>query len=217
MRISHKGIVALEGREGIRLTVYRDSKGLPTVGVGHLVIPADHLKVGDKIRQAHCDDFLAFDLKRFEDAVNTSVKVSLTQNQFDACVSLAFNIGESGFKGSTVVKRLNASDYDGAANAFMRWVKPPEITGRRKTEVKQFLTPDSPSVTAEPTQVTSRPLLKKGSRGQDVKDLQTALGIIANDGIFGLGTEVRVKEFQRSHGLTADGMVGAQTWAKLGA
>lgn len=143
MKTSPHGITLLENREGIRLKVYRDSRGFPSVGVGHLIVPADHLKVGDTITQAQCDAFLAQDIKQCEDAVN-AVGVPLTQWQFDALSSLCFNIGvgQKGFKGSTVRKRLVAKDYNGAAQAMLMWRKPPEIIGRRQTEVNQFLHPD---------------------------------------------------------------------------
>lgn len=133
----------IEAREGIVLHVYRDSKGLPTCGCGHLIVPADHLKVGDKITQEQCDAFLAEDMGAAEHAINSVVTVPLSQNQYDALASFIFNIGVGGFKKSTVLRRLNAKDYNGAAQAMMMWVKPPEITGRRRTEFKQFLTPDA--------------------------------------------------------------------------
>ena len=62
------------------------------------------------------------DLIEFEYTVNSSVKAPLNQNQFDALVSLAYNIGSSAFKSSTLVKKLNASDYQGAADQFNVWV-----------------------------------------------------------------------------------------------
>lgn len=145
MKTSHRGIVAIEGREGIRLTVYRDSKGLPTVGVGHLVVPEDGLKVGDKITQEQCDAFLSSDLGKCESAINTCVKTTLAQHEFDALASFILNIGvgnsKKGFKGSQVLRSLNDGDKSAAAEAFMHWVKPKEITGRRRSEQKQFLTP----------------------------------------------------------------------------
>lgn len=143
MKVSIHGLKLLEVREGIRLKAYKDSRGLPTIGVGHLIVPADHLKVGDTITQAQCDAFLAQDIKQCEDAVN-AVGVPLTQWQFDALCSFCFNVGvgQKGFKGSTVRKRLVARDYNGVAQAMMLYKKPPEIIGRRQTEVNQFLHPD---------------------------------------------------------------------------
>ena len=64
------------------------------------------------------------------------------------------------------------------------------------------------------TSTTALPVLRRGSRGAEVKILQTHLGI-ASDGAFGPGTENAVRAFQRSRGLTPDGIVGAQTWGAL--
>lgn len=66
---------------------------------------------------------LAADLKEFEDAVNSLVKVPLLQCQFDALVSFAFNLGANALAGSTLLKNLNAGDYKGAADQFLRWNK----------------------------------------------------------------------------------------------
>jgi lysozyme len=141
MNTSQHGIRLLEAREGIVLKVYRDSRGLPTCGCGHLVVQTDHLKVGQTITQAQCDAFLAQDLKACEDIINATVKVPLADHQFDACTSLAFNIGVGGWKKSSVLKWINKVDFGKAAQAFLLWNKPPEIIGRRQTEKKQFLTP----------------------------------------------------------------------------
>lgn len=227
MRISPHGITLLENREGIRLKVYRDSKGIPTVGVGHVCLPADNLKVGDHITQAQCDAFLAQDVVKCENAVN-GVNVPLTQWQFDALVSFIFNIGVGGFNGSSVKRHLKAKEYAKAAQSMMMWVKPPEITGRRQTEVNQFLHPDhfysqnsaastansgntSKSATTQPAITPAEPpILQKGATGQEVRDLQNALDIKI-DGVFGANTESAVRAFQSTHHLAADGKVGINT------
>ncbi|TCB80102.1 hypothetical protein E0H89_00230 [Acinetobacter sp. ANC 3781] len=67
--------------------------------------------------------FKAHDLKRFEKTVNDLVKVPLTQNQFDSLVSLTYNIGTATFEKSTLLKKLNAGDYQGAAEQFTVWNK----------------------------------------------------------------------------------------------
>lgn len=143
MRISPEGIKQIARREGTVLHVYKDSKGLPTAGVGHL-LTLDEKKdfpVGTKITQAQSDAWLIADLKEAQAAVNSSITKSLTQNEFDALVSLTFNIGVAGFKRSSVVRKLNAGDKKGAAEAILLWNKPPEIQGRRRTEYFQFKTP----------------------------------------------------------------------------
>lgn len=139
--ISTLGEHILEAREGIRLKVYLDTKGIPTVGVGHVVLPEDNLKVGDTITQDQVDIFFAKDLLACESEISKRVTVDVSQNQYDALVSFVFNIGVHGFDGSHVLIKLNHKDFQGAADAMLLWEKPPEIIGRRETERKQFLTP----------------------------------------------------------------------------
>jgi hypothetical protein len=101
------------------------------------------------ITAAEADEILSRDLARFEKAVEKNVKVPLTQNQYDALVSLCFNIGPTGFANSTVVKRLKESDYSGAADAFLKWSRAGNQTQlllpRRKRERALFLK-DGPKV-----------------------------------------------------------------------
>lgn len=140
MQTSAAGRAAIAQREGNKLKAYTDSVGVLTIGVGH-TSAAGPPKVtkGLTITAAQSDEILSRDLATFEAAVNKAVKVPLSQGQFDALVSLAFNIGSGAFAKSTLVKRLNAGNVAGAADAFMMWNKPKEIIGRRKTEQKQFL------------------------------------------------------------------------------
>lgn len=147
MRTSKEGLRLITQREGKILHVYRDSKGLPTAGVGHLLLPDEKkaMPVGTKITQQQCDEWLAADLKECEDAVN-GLGVKLTQNEFDALVSLTLNIGVGGFNRSTVARRLKAGDHKAAAEAILLWDKPKEIQGRRRGEYHQFKTPYSAAV-----------------------------------------------------------------------
>jgi lysozyme len=140
LKMSADGRAKLMQREGVRTQAYRDSVGVWTIGVGHTAAagpPAP--KPGMVISRAEVDQILSRDLVQYEKAVNDAVRVPLTQGQFDALVSFCFNIGIGGFKGSTVVRLLNKRDYRGAANAFMKWLKPPEIRGRRESERQQFV------------------------------------------------------------------------------
>jgi lysozyme len=120
MKLSEDGLEAIVDFEGSVLKAYRDVGGIWTIGVGHTGpdVHPDSLWTPDKVHEA-----LAADLTRFELAVATSVTVPLTQGQFDALVSLAFNIGEHAFKTSTLVKRLNAGNYKEAACQFVVWNK----------------------------------------------------------------------------------------------
>lgn len=140
METSAAGLHALEAREGVRLVAYKDTVGVWTIGVGHTSM-AGLPKVTPTLKITHdeCDEIFARDIVKYEATVNSAVKVKITQTEFDALVSLCFNIGQGAFAKSSVVKRLNAGDRAGAAKAFMLWCKPKEIIGRRTGEMRQFM------------------------------------------------------------------------------
>ena len=122
--ISKTGIDLISSFEGIRLNAYDDSVGVWTIGIGTTIYPNGvKVKKGDKCTQEQALEYLQHDLRSFEKTVNDSVKVPLSQNQFDALVSLAYNIGSGAFKNSTLLKKLNAKDYAGAADQFLVWNK----------------------------------------------------------------------------------------------
>jgi lysozyme len=125
--------------EGKRNKAYKDSKGLWTIGVGHLIKPDEQHLITATLTDEEVEELLRNDLKWCSEAVEGAVRVPLQQAQFDALYSLCFNIGGTAFKNSTVVKRLNANDYQGAADAILMWNKPPELTKRRKRERELFL------------------------------------------------------------------------------
>lgn len=124
MHVSPSGIDLICNFEGKRLMAYDDGVGVWTIGFGTTIYPNGiKVKKGDVCTEAQAKAYMAYDLKKFELAVNNTVNVSLNQNQFDALVSLAYNIGTNAFKNSTLVKKLNAGDIRGAANQFDVWVK----------------------------------------------------------------------------------------------
>ena len=110
---------ALAQEEGMRLTVYRDVAGYPTVGIGHLVQPEDALQVGDRISREKAMAFLADDLKKAEQAVvNVVGKLKLYQHEFDALVDLAYNVGEGTLSESEspdLNRAIALADYTGIA------------------------------------------------------------------------------------------------------
>ena len=110
---------ALIEEEGVRYTVYRDVAGYPTVGVGHLIRPADNLRVGDRISDKQVLEFLEQDLKTAERGVRLLVNdLPLHQHEFDALLDLVYNVG-LGNVSESESPRLNeaiaAKDYDGIA------------------------------------------------------------------------------------------------------
>jgi lysozyme len=125
--------------EGFRNKAYKDSKGHLTIGVGHLIKKDERHLVHTTLTDEQVEELLRSDLRWCQDAVETSVRVPLTQNQMDALYSLCFNIGETNFRQSTVVKKLNQNDIKGAADAILMWDRPQELIPRRKREKALFL------------------------------------------------------------------------------
>lgn len=146
MQTSPAGRAFLTLKEGKRLSAYQDSVGIWTIGVGHTAAAGTPAPVkGMTITDAECDAILARDLATFEAGVGAAVTVPLAQHQFDALVSFAFNVGLGALRGSTLLRKLNAVDYEGAAAQFGAWVKAggktlPGLVSRRADEAALFRT-----------------------------------------------------------------------------
>lgn len=163
MKTSAAGRKLIEQREGVELTAYKDSAGILTIGVGHTsAAGAPKVTAGLKITAAQASEILSRDLTTFEAAVSSAVKVPLNQNEFDALVSFTFNVGAGAFKGSTLLKRLNAGDRQAAADQFLVWNKITVngkkqtldgLTKRRKSEREQFLKPAASGSNTDPAPV----------------------------------------------------------------
>jgi lysozyme len=134
MQMSEHGLGLLQKWEGFELKVYKDSAGLPTIGVGHLltrseltsgkiVINGVPVQYSAGLTNQQALDLLGQDVKPAERAVNTGVKVALNQNQFDALVSFTFNVGGAAFTSSTLLKVLNQQQNDEVPKQFLRWVR----------------------------------------------------------------------------------------------
>ena len=139
MAIAESTLAYITEEEGYRNKAYKDSKGLWTIGVGHLIKKDEPHLLNATLTDQEVKDLLKSDLKWCSEAVESSVKVPLKQPQFDALYSLCFNIGETAFKKSTVVRRLNEGDLKGAADAILMWNKPAVLEKRRKRERELFL------------------------------------------------------------------------------
>lgn len=142
MKTSNNGRNFIKGYEQLRLKAYPDpgTGGKPwTIGWGH----TKGVMQGDRITQEQAEAFFSEDLAVFELTVNSAIKRPMTQNHFDAMVSLAFNIGGPAFSGSTLVKRFNAGDVQGAADEFPKWCNSagkalPGLVKRRAAEREMF-------------------------------------------------------------------------------
>lgn len=128
MQTSDNGINLIKSFESLSLKAYPDPKtgGKPyTIGWGMTTYPSGMpVKLTDVCTAAQADTYLKHDISRFEADVKKAVRVPLSQCQFDALVSFFYNLGYSKVKDSTLLKMLNAGNYTGAADQFLRWVSP---------------------------------------------------------------------------------------------
>jgi lysozyme len=192
--VDEDGYHFIENEEGVVYHAYQDSRGIWTIGVGHT---GPDVHPGLVWTQAQVDAAFKINVREREEAINEGVHVALNQDEVNALASLVFNIGVGGFLNSTLLRDLNAGDYQKAADDFMMWVIPSELVGRRQRERALFLRTQFPSFPAPVATFTTR-------------DVQRILGL-PQDGIFGPQTYASVVAFQKAAGLVPDGVVGPRT------
>lgn len=144
LSLDQAGEDLIKGFERLVLTPYFDEHGIPTIGWGHTKGVTMRTP---EITEAKAEQFFIDDIAEACRAVNNDVLIDLSQNEFNALVSLCFNIGATEFSGSTLVRKINVGDKDGAAAQFDRWiyVRSPGLRFsqgliiRREKEKKLFL------------------------------------------------------------------------------
>lgn len=118
LALSASALVGIAVHEGYSPVAYRPVPGdVPTIGFG----TTDGVKMGDRTDPVQALTRKLADVQRFEGALRQCVRVPLHQHEYDAYLSLAYNIGPGAFCGSTLVRRLNAGDYAGACAEILRW------------------------------------------------------------------------------------------------
>lgn len=135
-----EGLDFTAAAEGMRLQAYQDSVGVWTIGIGHTkgVYP------GQTITEGEAYQLLKDDIKEAEEAVKRLVTVQLTQGQYNALVDFCFNLGSGNLESSTLLRKLNAGDFEGASQEFQRWNKAGGVvlaglTKRREGEANIFM------------------------------------------------------------------------------
>ena len=153
--VNEKGLELIKHHEGCRRNAYLCPANRLTIGYGHLCLEGDFYLKGMSIEDAckniddikitylECEEILKKDLEKAEKAVERVINVKLTEDQFSALVSFVFNVGARAFSKSTLRRKLNASDYDGAGREFFRWVyankkKLKILENRRRDEFELF-------------------------------------------------------------------------------
>lgn len=192
MQISEAGLALIKDFEGYhrkladgRCTTYYCPAGVLTIGYGC----TEGIKPGDIWTHEEAEAALRRELSRFEASVARDVTVEINQNEFDACVSLAYNIGAAGFKRSSVLRYLNAGDRPRAAKAFELWSNGggkflPGLLIRRKREAALFLTPvEIEPEPAMPQAVTEAPIITAPVK-EAVQSSRTVTGAL----VAGVGT-----------------------------
>lgn len=218
MKAGENCIAIIKKYEGCRLDAYRCAAGVLTIGYGH----TSGVQEGQKITQAQAEKYLREDLAKFEGAVGKyDGKYRWNQNEFDALVSFAYNIGS--------IDQLTANGSRQRAEISGKMLLYDKINGkahsllkkRREEERALFLLPPggSPQKGGN-TEAAVHSTIKKGSKGEDVGRLQEYLSgkgyyIGAVDLDFGGMMERAVKLYQYDTGLVPDGVAGAKTWQKV--
>lgn len=213
-KIGQAGLKLIMEFEGCRLTAYQCSAGVWTIGYGHTA----GVHKGMKITQAQAEAYLKQDVAKFEKYVSNASYVPFTdklnQNQFDALVSFAFNLGQGNVKKLCTGRTINQipsamQQYCKAAGKTL-----PGLQRRRKAEAALYnkkLENCTGTTAVKESENYNMKIIKKGSKGNAVKVWQIIIGVTA-DGNFGSGTESATKTWQKKHGLAADGIVGKVSW-----
>lgn len=205
MKTSQTGINLIKQFEGCRLEAYKCPAGVWTIGYGHTA----GVRPGQKISAAQAEAYLRSDLENYEKKVDKYRGYGWSQNEFDAMVSFAYNLGSidkltaNGTRSKTVIAEKILL-YNKAGGKVLVG-----LTRRREAERNLFL-----SVSKE------RTTIRMGCCGDDVEFLQRSLSDLGysvgkSDGMFGEKTFQAVKRFQKDNKLTVDGIVGKKTWGKL--
>ena len=144
MKVSSKGLELIKEFEGFSSVAYLCSAKKATIGYGNTFWEdGTPVKIGDQISKERAETLLKHVVDNFSVAVEVDIKIEVTQNQFDALVSLAYNIGLGAFKNSTLLRQLNRGNFVGASQEFLRWDKSngkplPGLTRRREREKLLF-------------------------------------------------------------------------------
>ena len=153
MTPSKKFYNLLQLLEGLETRAYKDSAGIWTIGIGTIVYPNGvKVKDGDVITEQQAYDYMKFEIEDKVKALNDLLKkININQNQFDAIVSLTYNIGIGGFKRSAVYSAIKVNPNDPKIEEYwLRWNKETKngvkvvskgLTNRRKKEYQLYSTP----------------------------------------------------------------------------
>ena len=141
--ITQEGLDLICRFEGFSPVIYICPAGYPTIGYGHLITEANKEQFLDGIDELEALDLLKTDVQKAERAVLRLINVPLTDGQFDALVSFAFNLGGGALQRSTLRRKVNRQEHSAVPTEFMKWVwaggrKQKGLVRRRKAEARIY-------------------------------------------------------------------------------
>lgn len=209
MKTSSKGVRLICEFEGFRTKAYLDPVGIPTIGYGF----TEGVALGDTMTQYAAQQRMGRELVKYEHGVRAACNVPPNQNQFDALVCFAWNVGIAGMASSSVIKAYNRMDMPAAARAFALWNKAggkvfAGLTRRRAAEAALFLEPitDSSGAPIDSTALTM-PQKVDPESSMTASPINRA-GVVAG----GTATIATVSEVVNSVGYLKRGVSDLQDW-----
>jgi lysozyme len=166
MKMTVEGLTLIKRFEGLRLDAYRDAVGVWTIGYGHTSMAgAPEVQAGLRISEADAHEILARDVDAFVRGVRNTVTVELSDTQFSALVSFAFNVGLGGFKRSSVLTAVNSGDFDAVPRRLNLWTKAggrvlPGLVRRRSAEGALFMSENAAPPKEVITPIPSKPVVE---------------------------------------------------------
>ena len=210
MKMSHEGISALLKQfEGCKLKAYRCPANVCTIGYGHTSAAGDpKVTDGMTITKKEADEILSRDLVKYEKAVEEMVNQPLTQHQFDVLVDFAYNAGIGNLKSSTLLKKVNAGDFDAVPAELMKWTKGggkvlPGLVRRRQAESAWWSSGDDHPADAEDQRTEPDPI---PARTMAQSKQGNAAIVTASLGGLGAAKEIAAQAQEASE--TADQLMG---------
>ncbi len=144
MELCEDGLDLIKAQEGFRARAYRDATGVWTIGYGHTSMAGPpHVTPRMEISARQGEDIFHRDVTRFAEGVRKSLERDLTDRQFTALVSFAYNVGLANFRGSSVLRAVNDGDFEAVPRRLSLWVKAggrtlPGLIKRRAAEAALF-------------------------------------------------------------------------------
>jgi lysozyme len=187
MNITDRGLALIRRFEGFRASAYRDAAGIWTIGFGHTsAAGAPHVRPGMKISRKEAEQILARDVSLFARGVRELLDVELGDCQFSALVSFAYNVGLAAFRGSSVLRAVNAGQFQAVPGLMVLWVKAggkvvPGLVARRAAEATLFCKADDAVANAPRPALAGMPAHQQSTEmPQDVGPVEPIARILAS-------------------------------------